>query len=412
MQALTIGILKETKTPPDFRVPFLPEQLNNIIAHYPHVQILVESSPTRAVKDDEYRAAGITVVDSLDDADILFGIKETKVSSLLPNKTYCIFSHTIKQQPYNRALLQTMARLGNTLLDYELFTDDRGVRTTAFGQYAGIVGAYNGIMAYGLKTGRYTLQRAIELGHMALVRKEYAKVDLGPIKIVVTGTGRVGAGIKEVLDGIGIREVSPEYFLHQAFDEPVYTTLGSQHMYELKDGRPWSREFFHQNPAEAQSIFKPYTETAEILIAGAYWNPLSPRLFELADIADPSFKLQVIADVTCDIDGSIPSTIRASDIPEPLYDLDRQTGAEVPLWSDPSALTIMAVDNLPCELPRDASSEFGGQLYNSVIPALAGTMSADTIKRATILDRGYLTERFSYLADYLGDAKPEVQSPA
>lgn len=397
---MLIGLLKERKSPPDHRVPFLPEQCNNLLADFPHLRIAIESSAHRAVADEEYQREGLTVTQDLSECEVVFGVKEVPKEHLMAGKTYVIFSHTIKQQPQNRAMLKRMAELKITLIDYELITDAEGSRTVAFGHYAGLVGAYNGILGYGLKHQLFQLKPAHECAHYAILRRELQKVKLPPIKVVVTGRGRVGRGIKEMLLLSGLKEVNKTDFLQQQFNVPVFTVLGSGDYYKLSEGRAWDSQYFYQHPSEVESIFAPYASVADMLITGAFWHPASPPLFRKEDIATAEFKINTIADVTCDIEGFVPITSRSSTIAEPFYDIQRSTLAEQPAFSAPENITLMAVDNLPCELPRDASSEFGHQLMSHFMPYLLGEDNG-TVARATILKDGELQPRYQYLSEYL-----------
>ena len=409
MQVLKLGVVREGKVPPDFRVPLTPKKCAEVLATWPHVQLVVQSSSTRCFSDQEYRDLGVEVVDSVADCDVLLGVKEVPKSDLIPNKTYLFFSHTIKAQPYNRELLRTVLRKNIRLIDYETLTAATGVRVVAFGHYAGIVGAYNGLLTYGRKHGLYNLKPAHECRDLDELIEEFYKLH-GKLpagtKIVVTGTGRVGKGAAELLDHAGIRRVSAYDFLYHAFAEPVYAALESGEYHEHRDPqRPWHEAHYFQHPAEYVSTFWRYAKSADLLINCIYWDPRAPRLFTADEVAQPWFRISVIADVSCDINGSVPCTTRASTIADPVYDIDRATGAELPPYTGPHTLSLMAVDNLPCELPRNASREFGRQLIDTVLPALlTGSDPDDRIARATIAQDGHLTERFAYLADYVAAA--------
>jgi saccharopine dehydrogenase (NAD+, L-lysine forming) len=408
MQSLKIGVIREGKTPPDFRVPLTPKKCAEVMATWPHVQVVVQSSPTRSFADQEYRDLGVEVVESVDDCDILLGVKEVPKELLLPGKTYLFFSHTIKQQPYNRGLLREVLRKQITLIDYETLTDANGVRVVAFGHYAGIVGAYNGLLTYGKKHGLYELKPAHECRDLDELIEEFYKLHgtLPPIKIAVTGTGRVGRGAAELLDKAGIRRVSAYDFLYHEFEEPVYAALESGEYHEHRTPtRPWHEPHFFQHPTEYVSTFWRYAKVTDLLINCIYWDPKAPRLFTLDEMAQPWFKINTIADVSCDINGSVPCTTHASTIADPVYDIDPATGAELPPYSPGHTISLMAVDNLPCELPRNSSREFGRQLIDTVFsPLLTGIDPDDRIGRATIARGGSLTERYAYLTDYVAEA--------
>lgn len=401
MNQTKIGLIREGKNPPDKRVPFTPLQTEEIEQRYPAVKVVCQESTFRCFKDEEYRALDISVQPTVPDCDILMGIKEVPIAELIANKTYLFFSHTIKKQPYNRKLLQEVLKKNIRLIDYEALKDRNGNRLVAFGRYAGIVGAYNGLWTYGKRFKLFSLRRAFECFDVNDLKLELRKVHLPPVKIILTGAGRVGRGSMETLDSAGIRKVSPQLFLEMKFDEPVYTQLSSADYHRRKEGGHFNREEFHKNPERYDSYFKNYTKVADILMAGAYWNPKAPVLFTKEDMLASDFNVKVIADITCDIDGSIPSTKKASSITDPIYDYDPATDAVRPALSSEKNFTVMAIDNLPCELPRSASEEFGRDLIDRVLPMLLGKDQDEVIARATIAEKGKLTSHFDYLQDYV-----------
>ncbi|MFD2721914.1 NAD(P)-dependent oxidoreductase [Hymenobacter monticola] len=400
----TIGLIREGKTPPDKRVPLTPKKCVEAQATFPGLRVVAQSSPIRSYADQEYRDLGLEVRDDVSACDVLMGVKEVPVDQLIPNKTYLFFSHTVKKQPANRKLLQAVLKKNITLIDYELLTNEKGERIVAFGRYAGIVGAYNGLLTYGRKHGLYDLKPAHQCVDMDDMQEEFFKVKkLPPIKMAVTGSGRVAQGALEVLTRMGIRRVSVYDYLYHDFAEPVYTQLCSSDYNRRRDGRVWDTPDFHRNPQEYESAFGLFVPVTDLLIACAYWHPAAPRLFEEADTRMPGFRINTIADVTCDVDGSIPTTKRSSTIADPAFDYNPTTGELEPAYSRPGNLTIMAVDNLPCELPRNASRDFGRQLIDNVFPHLVGNDAEGVIARATIARGGQLTERYAYLADYVAE---------
>ncbi|OOG70436.1 NAD(P)-dependent oxidoreductase [Algoriphagus sp. A40] len=398
---MKIGIIREGKNPPDKRAPFSPDQLKTLRDSYGSaLSFLVESSPDRCFSDEEYQNSGIEVTQDISQADILFGVKEVPVDRLIAGKTYFFFSHTIKKQFYNKKLLRAILDKNIRLIDYEVLKDEEGERVVAFGRWAGIVGAYNAFWTYGKKTALYDIKRASECRDLAELKLELKKVQLPPIKIVVTGAGRVGKGIKEILEVLSIPEVETHEFLHLYFEEPVYTVLSSSDYNRRKVDGGYDREEFYSHPEKYESHFLKFAEAGEMLIAGAYWNPDAPRLFRVEDINSPDFALSVIADVTCDMGGSIPTTLRTSTILDPVYDVDRENGAEIPAFGSQTSISVMAIDNLPCELPRESSVEFGRQLEQWVIPALLEE-NASILEKATIARDGDLTLEFMYLMDFV-----------
>lgn len=400
METIKLGIVKEGKIPPDKRVPFSPLQVVEIEQRYPHVKVIVEESAIRCYTDAEYREKGIEVRSDISDCEILMGIKEVPIAHLVPKKTYLFFSHTMKRQPYNRGLLQAVLEKKIRLVDYEALKDKLNNRLVAFGRFAGIVGAYNSLLTYGKRFGLFSLRKASECFDINDLKIELRKVNLPPIKIILTGAGRVAKGAMETLDSAGIRKVSAADFISNTYTEAVYTQLSSADYHIRKDGGAFNREEFHQAPQHYQAAFLPFAQVADMLIAGAFWNPKAPVLFTREEMTEAGFKIKVIADITCDIEGSIPSTKRPSTILEPIYDYDPVSDLIKAPLSHPDYITVMAVDNLPCELPRSASEEFGRDLIDKILPALVISDKDGVIKRASIAKGGRLTEGFSYLEGY------------
>ncbi len=403
MNQIKIGLVREGKNPPDKRVAFTPLQTEEIEQRFSNVRVIVQESPVRCFKDSEYKSVDIEVAAEVRDCDILMGIKEVQIDSLVPNKTYLFFSHTIKKQPYNRKLLQEVLKRNIRLIDYEALKDRQGNRLVAFGRYAGIVGAYNGLWTYGERYKTFSLRRAFDCFDVNDLKLELRKVKLPPLKIILTGAGRVGRGSMETLDSAGIRKVNAQDFLTKKFDEPVYAQLSSADYHKRKEGGSFNRDEFHTFPERYESYFVDYTKVADILLAGAYWNPKAPVLFTKEEMAGNDFKIKIIADITCDINGSIPSTKRASTIVDPLYDYDPTTDSVHEAMSADQFITVMAIDNLPCELPRSASEEFGRDLIDRVLPMLIGDDKEEVIERATVAKDGKLTSHFQYLTDYVSE---------
>lgn len=398
---IRIGLIREGKVPPDKRVPFTPLQAEEILQLFPDIGLCCQHSEIRCFKDEEYRDLDIPVKEDISNCDILMGIKEVPVADLIPGKTYLFFSHTIKKQPYNRKLLQAVLERRIRLIDYEALKDTQGNRLVAFGRFAGIVGAYNGLWAFGMKHKLFELRRAKDCFDVNDLKLELRKVVLPPAHIILTGSGRVARGAMETLDTAGIRKVSPADFLQTSYDVPVYVQLGSADYHYRLEGGHFNRHEFHAHPERYGSRFNEFARKAELLLAGAYWNPAAPVLFTIDEMKQSWFQINTIADITCDIGGSVPSTLRATTIADPLYDFDPYTGTEQPPLSKPQHVTVMSIDNLPCELPRSASEEFGRDLIDRILrPLLNGDPDA-IIRRATIAENGRLTEEFSYLKAYV-----------
>jgi saccharopine dehydrogenase (NAD+, L-lysine forming) len=403
MNSIKIGLIREGKTPPDKRVPFTPLQAEEIEQRFPHVKVICEESPIRCFNDDEYRKLDIEVRGNVSDCDILMGIKEVPIPNLLPDKTYLFFSHTIKKQPYNKKLLQEVLRKKIRLIDYEALKDSQGNRMVAFGRFAGIVGAYNGLWTYGKRFSLFSLRRAFECFDINDLKLELRKIKLPSVKIILTGDGRVAKGAMETLDTAGIRKVSPADYLSKDFDEPVYVQLKSADYHVNKDGAHFNREEFHQHPERYRSTFRKFANQTDLLLAGAFWNPKAPVLFTREEMLSPDFKIKVVADITCDIEGSVPSTKRSSSIADPIYDFDPATNTVQPPLSSSKFVTVMAIDNLPCELPRSASEEFGHDLIDRILKPLLSEDTDGIIARGTITENGNLTAPFEYLRDYITD---------
>ena len=398
---MKIGIIREGKTPPDKRVPFTPQQCKLIVDTYPGVELFIEKSPIRAFSDAEYEALGLKIVKDLTHVDLIFGVKEVNIEDLIPNKTHFFFSHTIKEQPYNRDLLQAVIDKNVQLLDYEVLTEPNGRRLVGFGRYAGIVGTYNAFIAHGVRTGKYTLKPANKCEDRKELESELPKISLPKnYKIALTGLGRVAGGSIEILQKMGVKQVDTTSFLSQEFNEPVFTQLSVEEYFKKKDGRPFDRNDAYANAKDFDSDFVKYAQVANMYIPCHFWDAEGPIIFSKEDLASSEFNIEVIADISCDIAGPIPSTIRPSTVADPIYEVNRNTLQEVSISSEDS-ITVMAVDNLPCELPKDASEDFGGELINSVLPALLVHDPDSIIDRATITKNGDLNSHFEYLRGYL-----------
>jgi saccharopine dehydrogenase (NAD+, L-lysine-forming) len=399
---ITIGLIKEGKVPADNRVALTPAQCKALQRKIPGLVIKVESSSDRCFSDLEYTRAGIDVTTDMSDCGILFGIKEVPTYRLIPGKTYLFFSHTKKKQPHNQTLLQEIIRRQITLIDYECLEHEDGQRIIGFGFFAGIVGAHNGMMVYGNRSGAFQLGRVHEHRTFRKLMHTYFGLVIPPIKIIVTGSGRVAHGALEIMNLMQIREVEKEEFLAREFTYPVYVHLKGSDLYCHKVTGNYNRAEFHENPSLYRCHFNAYAKAGDILMNGVYWDSSVPRLFEAGDIASPDFRLQVIADVTDDANGSIPINLGDHSIQDPVYGVDRATGQKTAPYL-PGSVDVMAVGNLPNELPRDASRYFGEQLIKFILPDLFSTGSA-AIERATIVSQGALTPAFDYLADYAGEA--------
>ena len=400
---MKIGIIREGKIPADQRTPFTPEILKSVADSFAdQLECCVEQSNLRAFSDQEYLDKGVEIAVDLSDVDVLFGVKEVPIEQLIPNKTYFFFSHTIKKQAKNKGLLQAILAKSIRLIDYELLKNPAGERVVAFGRWAGIVGAYTAFWTYGKKTGLFDISRAMALKDLEGLKGELKKVVLPPIKIIVTGRGRVGKGVVEILEILKIKEINSQEFLFQQFEEPVFVVVSSSDYLRRKSDGGFDQTHFYAHPEDYESHFLSFAGVGELLIAAAYWDPKAPRLFELEAIKSSNFSISVIADITCDLNGSIPTTHRTTTILDPIYDVDRKTAQEIPAFGKQDSISVMAIDNLPCELPRESSTEFAQQLRQWVIPEL-GKANSSILEKATIARDGDLTLEFMYLSDYVND---------
>lgn len=398
---ITIGLIREGKNPADNRVAITPSQCKWIHKQYSNVRILVESSPDRCFSDREYASAGVEVTGDVSSADILMGIKEVPVSKLVPDKTYLFFSHTKKKQPHNRGLMRAILEKNIRLIDYECLEHEDGQRIIGFGFFAGVVGAHNGMMAYGNRSGLYSMDRVYRQRSFRELIHTYFGLRLPNVKIAVTGSGRVAHGILEIMNLMGIHEVEPDDYLRRRFAYPVYTQIKGADLYARKSDGQYSRHEFHEHPELYQCKFLPYAEQTDILMNGVYWDKNVPRLFEKTDVASDNFVIRTIADITDDADGSVPINLGDHAIEDPVYGVDRKTLQKTAPYL-PDSIDVMAVGNLPNELPRDASRYFGEQLIKFILEDLLNGTSP-IIERATMAKEGKLTDTYSYLQDYVNE---------
>lgn len=395
---MTIGLIREGKIPEDTRVAFTPKQCK-WIQENKSIRIIVQKSLGRCYKDNEYLDEGIEVKEDLRECTVLFGIKEIPIDMLIEGKTYFFFSHTKKMQPYNQEMLQTIVRKKITLIDYECMLHDDGQRLLGFGFFAGVVGAHNGMLAYGKRTGLMDLKRVYQLINLQELIHSYFELKVPLLKIAVTGSGRVSHGIVEVMNLMGITEVEPEmYKSDKAFTYPVYVHLKGADLYENKETREYVRDEFHENPEKYTCLFPDYISETDILMNGVYWDTGIPRLFEREDMKKESFRIQTIADITDDVHGSVPCNIGDSTMEDLVYGIDKFTGEKTES-NLPGSIDLMAVGNLPNELPRDASKYFGEQLIKFILDDLISGKSK-IIDLATIIKNGELTEEFNYMEEY------------
>ena len=397
---MKFAIIKERKNPPDRRVVFSPKKLADAAIQFPKATFKVEASDIRVFSDEAYSDKGFEVTDDISDCDVMIGVKEVPIEYLVPNKKYFFFSHTIKKQPYNRELLQAIMAKNIEMYDHEVITKDNGGRLIGFGRYAGLVGAYNGFRALGLRDELFKLPKVEDLSDLDAVKEELDKIKLPNIKILLSGTGKVAFGAKEILDHLGIKEVSDALYLTSNFTEPVYCMVDVMEYSKRTDGKVGDKFKFYDDPSGYESNFMPYAKMTDFFIAGHFYGDGAPYLFTREDAKHPDFKINLVADISCDIDGPVASTIRPSTIADPFYGYDPQTETEVD-FNAKGAITVMAVDNLPCELPKDASEGFGEMFLQHVIPAFYNDDEDGILARAKMTENGQLTERYAYLQEYV-----------
>jgi len=399
---MKIGIIREGKAPADKRTPLTPQHCVALMERFPELEIVAQTSAIRCFPDADYAALGVAVVDDITDCDVILGIKEVPKELLVPGSTMMFFSHTIKKQPHNRKLLQEIIRKNIRLIDYECLTDNIGRRILGFGKYAGIVGAYNALIAFGKRNGSFDLKPAYQCSGIAEMHSELKKVRLGNERIIVSGGGKVAHGVRETLTAAGIAEVSVPDFLTKEFAHPIWCNADILDYHELNGNPPESVEAFIRDSAAYTNTFTKFLSKADIYISAHFWDGRSAPFFTQQDVKADDFRPRIIADITCDIQGSVPTTLRSSTIESPIYGYDRFTATVADPYSE-NSITIMAVDNLPCEIPADASSGFGAELMEKVLPLFLEDDVQKVLERATIAQDGTLTRYFGYLEDYVAE---------
>lgn len=397
---LTIGLIREGKTPQDNRVALTPAHCKWLNRKFDDLEVVVQHSSTRCYTDAEYIRAGVEVKEDISDCDLLLGIKEVPVDMLLEGKSYMFFSHTKKLQPANQKLFRAIIEKKITLIDYECLEHDDGTRIIGFGFFAGIVGAHNGMMAYGNRTGEFKLARVGSVNSFQKLIHTYFGLRLPNIKIAVTGTGRVAHGVLEIMNLLGIHEVETDEFLETEFTYPVYVHLKGANLYAHKETGKYNRNDFHANPQNYDCRFTDYISQTDILVNGIYWEKNIPRLFSLEDISKDNFRIKTIADITDDKNGSVPCNLGDSTIDAPVYGVDKISFEKTDPYL-PGSVDVMAVGNLPNELARDASRYFGEQLIKYVLDDIR-LGGSKLIQHATMVDAGKINEPYLYMQEYAG----------
>lgn len=398
---MKIGLIKETKVPVDNRVALSPQQVATLNNQYPQHKIVVQSSNIRAFSDEEYRAAGVEVVEEVLDCDILFGIKEASIDSLIPNKHYFFFGHIAKMQEYNKPLLQAILQNHITFCDYEYLVDDNNQRVCAFGWWAGVVGVYYTLRGYGLKHKLYELPRPDRRFSLEQLINNLQAIKLPQVKLLLTGAGRVSQGAQYVLDTIGAVKMKEDSYLSvECVDRLSYCVADVDNLVKRKDGGLFKWVNFTKNPQEYDSDFLRWAISTDVLICAHFWGQEDPVYLSESDLKRDDIRIRMIGDVTCDVQGSIKSTLRSSTHDDPYYDYNPITGKEESAFSSNNNITVMAVDTCPNALAIDTSAYFGDMLMKHVFQPLLENLESEVIKRSMITNRGKLTNRFSYLKDF------------
>jgi len=402
MDKIKIGIIREGKVPPDSRVVLTPKQCVSLMEQYQQLQIVVQPSKGRCYSDEEYEAVGIVLQEDLTDCRVLLGVKEVPIENLIEGKTYFFFSHTIKKQAYNQKLIKAIVDKKIRLIDYETLVNDKGHRVIAFGHWAGVVGAHNALWTWAKKYNQFELKRAKDAFDLKELKAAYQTIDFPKMNIAVTGGGRVAGGVFEILESAGIKMVEDEQIITDTFDEAVYIQLDCEELYARKSDDGYDTAEFYADPTGYKSIIKPFLPHIDLFINAIYWNPKAPAYWSLDDMKADDFNIKVIADITCDIapEASVPSTLKPTTIADPVFGFDRMTSKEVPAFTD-DCIDVMSIDNLPNELPRDASESFGEMFLTHVLPELVKPETSEMLYKATIARGGDLNEPFEYLRDYL-----------
>lgn len=430
--AATIGIRHEDKYELERRVPLVPEDVKKLTDT--DLKIIVQKCGKRIFKDGEYEAAGAVLADSMNDADVIFGVKEVTIPSFEEKKTYVFFSHIIKGQKYNMPMLRTMIEKKVNLIDYEKVADDKNRRLIFFGNFAGLAGMINSIWSAGLRyqhlgidTPFLKLKQARMYESLLDAKKILKDIskdieqnglpkELCPFIVGFTGYGNVSKGAQEILDILPHEEITPEELNN--LENTGYSTkkvykviFKEEHLSEHKENKPFELQHYYKNPGEYRSIFEQYIPEMSILMNCMYWSPEYPRIVTkdyLEKNYTEDFKLKVIGDVTCDVYGSVECTEMGTHIDDPIfvYDTKKQT---FQMGYKGRGLLMMTVDILPSELPRESSQFFSGALYPFVKsiaecdfnkPFAEIDLPAE-IKKALILLKGEFTPDYKYIQNYI-----------
>lgn len=394
---MTLGLIRERKNPPDQRAVLSPSQCTDLLHHYPSLRILVEPSEIRAFANQDYVDAGCQLTDQLSDADWLLGVKEVPVDHLHPGKTHFFFSHTYKRQPSNRDLLKACVDKGVRLIDWELLKHNHD-RVIGFGVYAGLVGAYEALRGYGMKRKEFDLSPALKLGTVSELKRSLQATNTS-LRAAITGSGRVASGARDMLLAAGLKEVSPEAYLSNE-QAACFTVLPASAYVQRSSDGGFNKGEFYQRPDLYRNNFLRFARCTDLYLACHYWKDGSPPFFTAEDACHPDFNIQFVGDISCDIDGPVACTLRPSTADSPFYGWNPQKHQETDLLAKGS-IGVLAVDNLPSQVPMDATEGFGKAFIEQVLkPHLRGE-GEDMLWQASECANGSLTNKFKHLAGYM-----------
>ncbi|MDY7110532.1 MAG: bifunctional lysine ketoglutarate reductase /saccharopine dehydrogenase family protein [Planctomycetota bacterium] len=427
-----IGIRHEDKSRWEARAPLTPAAVQRLIREE-GVAFTVQQSPTRAFTEAPYEQAGAAIAADLGDCPVIMGVKEIPPEKFEPHKTYVFFSHTIKGQPENMPMLRRLMELKGQLIDYEKIVDEQGRRLVFFGRFAGLAGMIDTLWALGqrlrhegIATPFETIRPAHEYSDLEEARRairaagEAIAADglpeaLRPFICGFAGYGQVSQGAQEIFDLLPVEEIAPQD-LHEA--EPAANVCGKVVFREedmvkrIDDAAPFDLQEYYDEPDKYRAAFFPHAKHLSVLVNCIYWEPKYPRMITREQFAelysDPQPRLRVVGDITCDIDGSVACTTRATDPSNPVYVYDPKTG-ETEDGVAGRGPVVLAVDFLPCELPVDASEAFSEALLPFIGPLARADLSAPLadsglppeLVRATIVYHGALTEPYQYLEEFV-----------
>ena len=402
-QLTNIGIVRESRNDEN-RTPLVPEHIKKYKESNPNINFIIQPSNNRCFSDEEYELSGAKINDNLNECSIIFGVKEIDSNILINNRTYLFFSHTFKinKQQKNieknkKDLLLSILNKKITLIDYENIRGKNGTRCLGFGRFAGIVGCYNTLNLLLKVLGKQSLASAYKINDYERLVLNLKNLYFPKTKILVTGDGRVAKGVIELLNQTNIKAVSKKDFLEKKFDQPIFCNLETKDYVTNNSSSDFSLEHFINNPQDYSSSALQYLKETNILISAHYWDPSSPKIFESEDLKDLQ-NLKIVGDITCDINGSVPTTIRSTTIEKPNYWIERYNLKEIDENND--GIAVMAVDNLPSELPRDSSTEFSEGIINEVLPFLLKEDDG-RILNGTITTDGSFLEKYNYLNNYI-----------